>query len=220
VAPLPLGGAYLVMARQGALVVLSEPIRLDPQSPVREVNLERPPTVDVRGTVSDEGGKPLEGAAISLECRFDLAPRSVQSSGVAAVSTDPDGKFVLGGVAVDARIGYALSVRRDGFQPAWIRDLELVDEPLDVHLERGHVLRGVVVDATGKGVGDVGLVISPAVNVPFQLPQMVRTDARGAFELNTLPEGEVIVSYQGQEHRCTTGSEEPVELRVGATDGR
>ena len=91
----------------------------------------------ITGTVTGPDGKPVAGAAVTQgeQIGFDRPP---------PVRTDKEGRYRLGSLA---RGGTVVTVISPGLAPA-LRNLNVQGamEPVDFHLEKGHLLRVRVVD--------------------------------------------------------------------------
>jgi hypothetical protein len=137
------------------------------------------------------------------------------STGAGVAGSDKQGAFNFGQVSLDPRIGYSLVARRPGFQPAWLPQLSPDGTPLALQMAPGHRLRGTVVnDATGEPLANLRLLIEAGDATEHFLPQGADTNARGEFDIDTLPPGELSISILGQQFSATAGSDEAIELRL------
>jgi len=139
----------------------------------------------VSGTVRDEAGHPLAGAAIQVTSLVD-----------GKVTTDADGKFTVSwdpGFARPAD-GTCVLIARD-----LVRNLvEMVDvndqtKNLDLTLKTGAVLAGTVLDAQGQPLPGARLSVmlrssDPGIPLGFFIAETA-TGAEGTFELKALPPG-------------------------------
>jgi hypothetical protein len=100
VAPLPLGGTYVVvLTRPSYTRLLSEPIALTPESPFHELDLQFPEGVTVHGQVLLPDGSPMRDAPVTLRYRnAEYADRTNYQAG----ATDANGLFRLDGVNPEA----------------------------------------------------------------------------------------------------------------------
>lgn len=188
--PLPLTGKYVVSASRGHVTSCSSMIELTGTKPTVEVTLSLPRTTAAEGKVTSPDGKtltvPFELSFVSSTKGFD---GNSTSHGWSVDKTDKQGRFRFGDLGVG--VGeYFLSFKpRRDFQPRRV-PLPLDGKPLEVRLQRGHVLEGEVVDdATGKPAAGLELIAMPEKLTPesivhFQAEGL--TDQRGRFRFSNL----------------------------------
>lgn len=137
------------------------------------VRLER--GLDLRGTVREAEGLPVEGAAVVLEARLGIP--WVEDPPHETVRTDAEGRFELSGVALGA---YVVRVRATGYA-RWAREVEWHQGPLDpleIELTREQILAGSVHDENGQ----------PLAGAVVQARLSGRT-ALGAWRAESSPDG-------------------------------
>lgn len=203
--PLRMPGLYVVTAsREGyapAVAEVSPPAPGRPAEPLRLVLTAGSTAV---GTVVDQSGAPVAGAAVALEPMLEAGhqerwfdPERRPMPEVRAAS-DAEGRFTLRHVVpghwdlVVARRGFA-AARRPGVE------VGAEAEPTDlgvVELEAGVVLEGLVTDAAGRPVA--GAEVAPrrsesSSSLPGARDEpagaTVTTDAEGRFRLDDLRAG-------------------------------
>lgn len=150
--------------------------------------------VSLSGTVLDSGGDPVAGATIYRDVR-ELRSEEQGTS----VRTDENGKFTIH--HLDDTQDQSLTVLSDGHAPEAVAlTKNSWNEPLNVTLSAGAVLRGQVIDAAGAPVGGVavtfggwwGEIGGKANGRSYSL----RTGTDGRFEIpNTPTSGRVQLTF-------------------------
>ncbi|MEA2327878.1 MAG: hypothetical protein QOE68_2837 [Thermoanaerobaculia bacterium] len=154
-----------------------------------DIQLDRGATISGRVTA---GGSPVAGVDVRQASQRmpQMSPQmSPQMPGGA--STDADGLYKLDGVAEGDRL---IQFNKTGFVPAQ-KPVEVKagnEVRLDVELDRGHELRGRVVDRSGRGVAGVYVDASPAGQ--RRSSNMNATDSDGAFVVAGLSDGKYQVT--------------------------
>lgn len=149
--PVPKDGALWLVAGGGRLATMSRRIPAG-AAPVDLGTIALAPGFSGIGRVRDAGGAPLAGARVVatdlLDTRSFLPDR--RSSGQAtyrtAATTNAAGVFRLPGMVQS--VGQ-LRVQKDGYYDEVLQSVAM-GEPLDVQLSPSPVLRGKVVDGTGR----------------------------------------------------------------------
>jgi protocatechuate 3,4-dioxygenase beta subunit len=148
------------------------------------------------GRVVDAAGEPVLGAAVSLFSPpgpgYPLRPAaSVQKN----EDTGADGRFTITGLGAGI---FDLSARADGFRTAYREGVRVAADqetpPVEVMLDTGSSLHGVVRDGAGKPVAGVFVVafrpitsIAEARRSSVQTP--ANTDEDGAYRITGLDQG-------------------------------
>jgi len=143
------------------------------------------------GTVRDVGGRPIEGAEVSLELVED--PDTWTRRPYRAL-TGPDGRFVLDIPLRERNSRLTVSVGAEGYvarkaevEVGWGKreaEIEIVLRP------GARAVEGTVLDPSGRQVpGAVVGVDDPELPLSLRGPLSVRTDRRGRYRLYGLPEG-------------------------------
>jgi protocatechuate 3,4-dioxygenase beta subunit len=145
--------------------------------------------VTVAGRVVDMDGKPIEGATVAQGSdRF--------GSHYPDTTTDKDGRFEFKNVRPEQMV---LTVQARGFAPELEQPLPQKGmAPIEFKLERGHTLRGRIVDKAGNPVAGA-FVSADTWRGHRSLEWRVDTDAEGRFRWEEAPSDEVQIDM-GKEH--------------------
>ena len=182
---LPVGHFTLEVSKDGYVEGRPDVVITAPPGGQQEVNLtlrRRPDGGSVRGTVRAGDGKPIAGAL--------LVNRGNSSSDVRKATTDAQGRFRLDDV-YKSWSGHELFVKARGFAPQ-----HLSFKPggrqhpaeLDITMLPGHRIHGRVVDEQKKALAEVDVYYAHGNRGSgFDLGGHATTDARGRFELDSLP---------------------------------
>ncbi|MCA8972193.1 MAG: carboxypeptidase regulatory-like domain-containing protein, partial [Planctomycetes bacterium] len=161
-----------------------------------EMTLEIPlrgPAARVEGIVTDVDGTAIAGAQVLIgqERRSTIGriveappPFHARSAPPARVLTDAHGRFVVNTLSPDRTL---VAVRALGFAP-WSEHRAFTagrTTDLELRLERGARVRGMVTDALGKPVA--GALILQGERYGCFLGNQSRTDTNGRFEITSLP---------------------------------
>ncbi|HEV8578527.1 MAG TPA: carboxypeptidase-like regulatory domain-containing protein [Thermoanaerobaculia bacterium] len=174
-------------------------------SPV-EIVLRRPSRVS--GRVVDPSDRGIPGALVLLRVQPSHTERWVE--------TGEDGAFMAEQLPPGE-----LSVRASaaGYQDARIDDLELAtEEPLDsltLRLSPAAALAGSVGDAEGKPLAGVRVSVSSTAGKEGANVAEWTTDDAGAFRLDGLRPGPVVIRA---EHRAYRPAERRMELKAGSNE--
>jgi RNA polymerase sigma factor (sigma-70 family) len=158
---------------------------VDPAKRAHHLDLvlkKRPHGGSVYGVVTDPQGKPVAGAEI-----FNPGGSSTE---VRKAKTDGQGKYRLEDVYADGQ-GHQMVVRAKGLAP---RRVEFrpgsADQPAEVNvrLEPGHKIKGIVLNETGKPVPGVWVFYAHGDNPHgMYFGGRAATDAKGRFQVDSLP---------------------------------
>ena len=196
-------GAYTVTAEVNGLRALAPGVRVRDRDET-EVRLVLGSDV-VTGHVRDEAGRPVARALVRAVSSY-----AAQGKGE-ATSTAPDGSFRFDGLAgapyrIEAKQGDSAAEKR-GVRPS--DEVELV-------LPATGTLEGTIVDASGRAVEDVSLLVFPTdqtAGVEGRARRMTLLAPGGRFKVG-LPAGRYFVRAASRE--APDGSRE-VEVRAGRT---
>lgn len=112
--------------------------------PVKDLIIRAQPGKTVRGTVIDQQGRPVSGAAISASCLAYVGDTG-HSVGHCALQSDREGRFECAGPA-DCQM--SLSASCDGYAPSEYANVELVTgsevDNVSLVLKQSHFLAGTV----------------------------------------------------------------------------
>ena len=130
--------------------------------------------IPVSGRVVDHEGRPIAGASVRLG-KDQWAP---------AEKTDADGRFRCKSAAATEN---DLTVQANGYAPE-VRSVRASDglAPLEFRLNPGRMIRGQIVDPTGKPLAGAFVTVS-AWNRHTTLDWRTETDANGRFVWNSAP---------------------------------
>ncbi len=161
----------------------------------------------VLGKLVDEDGAPIGDGAITLRLNAVSAGASGWRAGIG--NPAPDGTFRLSvgaGGAVDLHVRTPLS---SPFASTALRDVELTDEPIEVTLKRGLVIRGSITwPATVRGAS--GRQITVVALPPGCEPVKATVDADGRFVTGALdPDLHYRLVAVGAEYRGTVADAAP-----------
>ncbi len=171
-----------------------------------DVELER--GAELRGRVVDSGGAPVAGANVAAQAASSFGSEDARAT------TDPDGTFVMEGLA-DSR--YVVVARKPGMVTAVERDVQVpASAPLTLTLRAGGTITGRV---TGLQPNELaGIYVFGTVS---QTPISAQTDVNGAFTLRGVPDGQINItaSVPGSNRRSQpkvvtveNGAAPPVEI--------
>ena len=133
IAPVPLGGTYVVVARYQFGWITSQPIRLEQGSSIIQYDLDFPRGVDVTGTIMSPKGDPLSNVSVSLQYTTTIGSRRWSTSRH-VVRTDHEGQFIFAGVNPEIKGTYTLEVRSpEGYAP--VTDMKIRPRSRPYHVE-------------------------------------------------------------------------------------
>ncbi|MDB2687551.1 carboxypeptidase regulatory-like domain-containing protein, partial [Mariniblastus sp.] len=143
------------------------------------------PRKTFRGIVRDNAGKPVSGAEVRWGSIFkqSIADRAV---------TDSDGKFVMEQVPAGED---AVLVIADGFAPKYKAVPATTKKPspeVEVVLDRGKQVRGVVINADGQPMADVDIFPLGYFGGMGRIwigERVAKTNEKGEFKIDAIGEG-------------------------------
>lgn len=157
----------------------------------------------LRGTVSDIGGGPIEGAVITIERDGDANIINFAPTSFPAVS-DADGEFAV--QVADGR--YSLTAwHPDYSQDAAAADIDGGPRSVELRLTPAATVEGTVRTEAGEPVA--GAVVSAGAGLPGS--DSAETDERGRFRLTGLRSGAVKLEAVAAHHATRA----PVTVEVG-----
>ncbi len=168
-------------------VIIGDPSGPGPQNAVRIVVPEEPEVFRniilrahrIAGFVTDDAGRPVGGA--TLEARPGSAG-PMDFSGQSAAVSDDTGAYALEGLEPGT---YRVVAHAEGLAGAERYPVEVVEGTvqLDLVLERGRRLRGLVTDEAGRPVGGAVVMAVRSGAGNDAVSEGARTDVNGVFEL-------------------------------------
>jgi hypothetical protein len=145
----------------------------------------------IAGRVTDDEGEPIQGAAVSARADGGggQSPDSLLVS-----ETDTDGRYSIQGLDPGTfRVTAVASGYRMGVAYPVEAGAATVDG-IDFELSRGNSLRGVVVDAQGRGIAGAYVLASPAGAGDPLNAASAETDINGSFRMTAPAEGPLDVT--------------------------
>ncbi len=221
VSPLPLGGAYAVIAARGHSPQVSPAVRLDGSKPTERITIKLARIAAAEVRVVGPDGRPLAGVPLELELVHPIA----RSRWSPATRTDGDGRLRFDDLSPELDGYRAIVVVPRGYQAADAR-LRPGGPPVEIRLERGHVIEGRVVDAaTGRPIPGIAVFVQRPVwkqGEQTYFDAEAKTDDQGRFRFSNLPDGSWQLSdHNGLEwesphrtHLFGVDGPEPIEIRA------
>jgi 5-hydroxyisourate hydrolase-like protein (transthyretin family) len=150
----------------------------------------------IEGKVVDERGNPIANAAVHIDEQYWWQKEHPSST------TDETGKFHLSGFAFDTRdkfvrpgdIPLYLTVQAAGYAPELIGVKESGAIPV-VTLRPGMMVRGRIVDVSGKPLEGVSMIARRWRGQSDRLGMGMKSKADGSFEIADLPVDEVLYDF-------------------------
>ena len=159
------------------------------------------PLAEIRGIVRDaETGAPVAGADVSVDTSPAKAGETEEKFDFhMGAQTDREGRFRLRNL-VSRRVD--VHVLRDGYAPADFYEIDLTPEgkELDVRLEKGVRLHGIVTDQTGTPLAGVNVGMDPDAR-GLDFARMNTTSGSGEFEFPGTATGFHILEVMQCGHR-------------------
>jgi thiol-disulfide isomerase/thioredoxin len=172
------------------------------------------------GSIVDEGGRPIAGAAVALVIRDG----QTTALDMHRAHTDSQGRYFFRRVArrgTQGELRFGVAAKKPGYgggrsHPAFVRlaadDTPRVIEP--IRLTPGVAISGTVVDHDGQAVEGAWVEI-----LNFRDDQLVKTDSRGRFTLRNVTRGIVPVVVQAsglsqQQRYVADGGSDPMMIRL------
>jgi len=142
---LPLGGSYVIVARDGNTWIISKPIKLTQDNPIQEVTLRLPETKQIRGRILLPDKRPAVDIELTLEGSLRYSDEAKQSNTGHAIRTDSRGAFLFEKINPQKPLKYVLRIKPGpGLQPL---NIEVkAGRARTYTLRQGFTLRGKIVD--------------------------------------------------------------------------
>ncbi|MCK4627305.1 MAG: carboxypeptidase regulatory-like domain-containing protein, partial [Phycisphaerae bacterium] len=188
---------------------LTAAVEVEDESKPLEVRMQ--PGAMLAGRVTEESGKPIPGARVTVMLNHRMWGSSIRSGQLA---TDAQGRYEI--KAIPAGWKYRVSTKADGFGRGetivWLfKDQARRVEVKPLVLRRANLsISGVVMDGSGKPVPDIQV----SVQGQGQPYASIRTDKAGRFTINNLCKGTLRVSV----FREIAGRRESGDVKASAGD--
>lgn len=151
------------------------------------------PGGSIEGIVVDPAGGPVSGVSVALSLdEGGSHPIEALLHPLPSALTDEEGRFRFEGLA---EAGYRADAAAAGWRGNAARGLTVAPgdaTAVEIVLTPGGWIEGVVRDAEGNGVAEATVEAHPVGSRSGRIAS-VRTDAEGAFRLDTLPEGSFLL---------------------------
>ena len=191
----------------GVEVPTAEPLR---------IQLKRPRTVE--GRVTDRMGEPVAGARVFAvegpSGSMEAAGIPRQMRGGRFATTDPEGRFTVSGLAPGT---VDLQVNASGYRSRTSPGIRVPEEgqaaPIEITLEPGTFLEGLVMDARGVPVRDASVHVLQGGDPSQFRTWPTTTDEEGHYELGDLEPGSYQVTVSPM--RGGAAARATVEIRPG-----
>ena len=188
-ASVPSGTVWLLASADGYAPVYVGPFQVLPNEDIHDVEIVLPVGFQAAIRVTDEEGRPIEGAKVSaalLKQGGSVGPHK-------SWATDTDG---IAQVAHASPERYRIAAKRSGYQPLQREASFSSDRPLEIQLEAARPFLGHVVSAGGKAVGGAKVRLLCEVRRDGSGndhgnwgPTVATTDGQGQFTLDQLNDG-------------------------------
>lgn len=173
-----------------------------------DIEIVMTPGGRVTGTVIDETGEAVVGAAIKVFQSWGRRSRSLYDTGNSRLQTrtDEDGAFELTGLSASRWQWYTVRVLKQGFAESYSESFKLKDvkevKNISIVMRSGSLIAGVVVDEQRRPIPGAKVTLSPArVNEWNRSDEdgetttrEILTDDEGRFSFTRLGKGEFRVS--------------------------
>jgi hypothetical protein len=194
--PLPIGGKYVLVAHRGNQFVVSEPIVISEEEPIRELELRLVDGETLSGVVSDSSGNPLANVPVSLNYRtpYGHSFGIVGFGSPGGPKTDSQGRFSIPNLNKTVPGAYEIVIDRvNGYQTASVS--ALFDRSVKIALQRGEKFSGIVLnELTGEPLMGVHFYMLVTDFRVGGIHNMVEADAasnaEGRFEFTRVPAGD------------------------------
>jgi beta-lactamase regulating signal transducer with metallopeptidase domain len=219
--PLPLDARYILIARTGASLFVTDPIKLTAKRPIRELNFEIPDGFILSGQVVYPDGTPAQSKPVNLKISMRFGQQGWSNSGD-RTDTDAEGWFEIRGMNPDWLDAYELNVAAGrGYQD--IRQkLRSIRKPIHIVLQKGETLSGVVLDEeTGWPIPNA--TVYARTTDQYRVVQADgRTTQSGEFYFSKLGDLEYYVGVDDTSSQkniiINGGQKKPITLRVKIYD--
>jgi membrane-associated protease RseP (regulator of RpoE activity) len=181
-----------------------------------DVEWEVDPGAQITGTIRDEAGQPVDGARVSGSVLGLPAGRWRYSD----AETGADGRYKLDGfpagkVRVRVNIQTGNELEPDLDEPVTVAERAIVTR--DFVVKRAGVVRGTVVDGSGRGVPGAFVMLLRGPDEEFGR-YGTHCDADGTFTLARIPPGDYVASTSRAPKYQSPDARVRVSVRAGETE--
>lgn len=196
-------GSYRLRARKGPLVgALEQPLAISVVAPHDGAEVLVEVGLVLSGTVKDKQGKGVAEARVSVYPERAMGRALRPSTG----TTDPEGRYRVEGLQ-PGRLRWGVSVT--GYPGASGAVTLEADQTLDITLEDGVIVKGVVLTSAGQPAAgaDLEAQVRPASRDAMFTGDRAKADAQGRFEMKRLGAGELTLSARFEQETASLGPE-------------
>jgi protocatechuate 3,4-dioxygenase beta subunit len=183
-------GRYRVMVQTGVTGGSSTEVDVpEERDVVRDIALA---SAGISGTVTDEDGAPVPGAAVAARPEVESEPLG---EALLIAETDDAGRYAIQGLADGV---YRVTAVASGYRVGEVHPVT-VDAArgtltVDLRLEGGRRLHGLVVDPQGRGIAGAYVFGASSASPDPLNPASAETDVNGAFEMTSPADGPLDLS--------------------------
>ncbi|MHC4553315.1 MAG: carboxypeptidase regulatory-like domain-containing protein, partial [Planctomycetota bacterium] len=142
---LPMGGTYAIVAFDENTWLVSEPIKLTEEKPIREVTLHLEETTQIGGRILLPDKSPAKGVEVSLGASVRYSKEDGQGNTGFTIKTDENGTFLFEEINPQKPLKYTLRIKPGaGYQPLNVKVKPGSDKTYT--LKKGYTLKGKIVD--------------------------------------------------------------------------
>ncbi|MEO8218697.1 MAG: carboxypeptidase-like regulatory domain-containing protein, partial [Acidobacteriota bacterium] len=198
----PAGQTQLVVDAPGYVTATISGLTVDPDKPVRDLEVSLETGLKLSGKVTGADGTGLQGANV-IEASDDPAGMGRRGG----TSTDSDGTYSVDGLESGE---HTFAFSKSGYvSERKTLKLSAKDTSLDVRLAHGTEVHGVVVDQSGAPVSEAQVVARGAVEGAGY--NQARTDANGTFQFEGLTPGRY--SFRADKSGYVSGSADDIDIQ-------
>ncbi len=219
---------YTVTVKKGSGTWLATNLTINAGQEAK-MSVVLPQVFEIKGTVTDAGGKPVKGATIRTSVQKEKDAKAGRNAYAYErgnnqyLSADKDGKFTIDGLAEGAKL--KISVNYESLMPTNRVVVVKKENPaVDFVLEKGMSISGSVLESDGKPAKDIEVNLSVRYDgrgnsseiyeMMSSMSRSAKVDDKGGFELAGLMPGKYELKFynktgdQAQEEETSLSSVE------------
>jgi beta-lactamase regulating signal transducer with metallopeptidase domain len=203
--------ALLALVMTGATLTAAAPRADAPQSAAGDRRIPADSGIVLGRIVDAQSGRPVANASVEIVGPADTAESR----------SDDDGRFETRPIKAGT---FTVSARAKGYVTGWYGPLESpfgapidvrpgrVSSGIDIKMYAAGAINGRVVDAQGKGLQGVEIVLEPTEqsNVPRREASFAQTTANGVYRVTAAAGDYYVRAYVGEPLRTAKGERAPV----------